>query len=127
MADDQTKVTAMAAEGEYRDESAQQVSLWSLFLAFHRLGLTVLGRPAMVAYIRDFAVGKKHWLSQDCFEDGTALCESIPGATAMQTAAYVGFRTRGIARALAAFVALRFKIDVLWVVLVGAGIGIFFL
>jgi chromate transporter len=35
--------------------------------------------------------------------------------------------TRSVLLALAAFVALRFKIDVLWVVLVGAGIGIFFL
>jgi chromate transporter len=35
--------------------------------------------------------------------------------------------TRSVLLALAAFVALRFKIDVLWVVLVGAAIGIFFL
>jgi len=35
--------------------------------------------------------------------------------------------TRSVLLAFAAFVALRFKIDVLWVVLVGAGIGIFFL
>ena len=100
MADDHTKVMAMGAKGGYRDESEHQVSLWSLFLAFQRLGLTAFGGPAMVAYIRDLAVGKKHWLSQECFADGTALCQSIPGATAMQTAAYVGLRVRGIAGAL---------------------------
>jgi hypothetical protein len=34
---------------------------------------------------------------------------------------------RSILLTLAAFVALWFKVDVLWVVLVGAGIGVFFL
>lgn len=33
-----------------------------------------------------------------------ALCETIPGATAMQTAAYVGFRARGISGAAASFI-----------------------
>ncbi len=119
MAEDDTKVMAMGAERGCRDESAHHVSLWSLFLAFQRLGLTAVGGPAMVAYIRDLAVGKKHWLSQECFADGTALCQSIPGATAMQTAAYVGLRTRGIAGALAAFVGFGLPAFVLMVVLSG--------
>jgi chromate transporter len=74
-----------------------------LFLAFLRLGMTAFGGPAMVAYIRDLAVGKQRWLTQEEFEDGTALCQSIPGATAMQTAAYVGLRAGGSLGALAAF------------------------
>ncbi|MBI5723830.1 MAG: chromate efflux transporter [Planctomycetes bacterium] len=74
-----------------------------LFLAFLRLGLTAFGGPAMVAYIRDLAVRKKQWLTREVFEDGAALCQSIPGATAMQTAAYVGLRAAGPAGALAAF------------------------
>jgi chromate transporter len=74
-----------------------------LFLAFLRLGMSAFGGPAMVAYIRDLAVGKQRWLTQEEFEDGTALCQSIPGATAMQTAAYVGLRAGGSLGALAAF------------------------
>ena len=58
----------------------------------------------MVAYIRDLAVKKNQWLSQETFEDGAALCQSIPGATDMQTAAYVGLRAGGRFGALAAFV-----------------------
>jgi len=58
----------------------------------------------MVAYIRDLAVKKNAWLSAESFEDGVALCQSIPGATAMQTAAYVGLRSHGSLGALAAFV-----------------------
>jgi len=75
-----------------------------LFLAFLRLGVTAFGGPAMVAYIRDLAVKRNRWLSQETFEDGAALCQSIPGATAMQTAAYVGLRAGGSLGALAAFV-----------------------
>jgi len=57
----------------------------------------------MVAYIRTMAVKKKRWLSGDSFNDGVALCQAIPGATAMQSAAYVGLQTRGFFGAAAAY------------------------
>ena len=109
----------MAAEARRGDESAHQVPLYSLFLAFLRLGLTAFGGPAMVAYIRDLAVRKRGWLSEEAFADGAALCQSIPGATAMQTAAYVGLRVRGARGALAAFVGFGLPAFVLMVVLSG--------
>jgi chromate transporter len=87
------------------------------FPAFLRLGLTAFGGPAMVAYIRDLAVKKRQWLSQETFEDGTALCQSIPGATAMQTAAYVGLRAGGPLGTLAAFVGFGLPALALMVVL----------
>jgi len=103
MPKDQTVGASMPADPPRSGES-EQVPLSSLFLAFLRLGVTAFGGPAMVAYIRDLAVGKKRWLSEESFRDGTALCQSIPGATAMQTAAYVGLRVRGVRGALATFV-----------------------
>ena len=93
-----------AAAPEASFAPAHRVPIHSLFLALLRLGLTAFGGPAMVAYIGDLAVRKRRWLSDEAFADGVALCQSIPGATAMQTAAYVGLRTRGAAGALAAFV-----------------------
>ncbi|MGE5218323.1 MAG: chromate efflux transporter, partial [Chloroflexota bacterium] len=42
--------------------------------------------------------------SNQTFRDGVALCQTIPGATAMLTAAYVGFRARGVAGAAASFI-----------------------
>jgi chromate transporter len=74
-----------------------------IFLPFLRLGLTSFGGPAMIAYIRKLAVQKKHWLSGDSFSDGVALCQSLPGATAMQSAAYVGLKARGFSGAAAAY------------------------
>jgi chromate transporter len=76
----------------------------TLFLAFLRLGLTAFGGPAMVAYIGDLAVKKRKWVSDDSFRDGVALCQSIPGATAMQAAAYAGLRAGGAVGALASYV-----------------------
>jgi chromate transporter len=84
-------------------EPAKQIPITLLCREFLRLGVTAFGGPAMVAYIRELAVAKKRWLSDQSFEDGAALCQSIPGATAMQTAAYVGLRSGGPLGALATF------------------------
>ena len=79
-------------------------SLTRIFLAFVRLGLTAFGGPAMIPYIRAMAVKRKGWLDDDSFSLGMSLTQLLPGATAMQMAAYVGLRTRGGIGALAAYV-----------------------
>lgn len=103
-----------------REVPDARVPLSSLFLAFLRLGLTAFGGPAMVAYIGELAVKKRGWLSQESFADGTALCQTVPGATAMQAAAYVGLRARGPLGALAAFVGFGLPAFVLMVILSAA-------
>ncbi len=95
----------------------QTPSATRLFLAFLRLGMTAFGGPAMVAYIGNLAVKKHRWLSQESFQDGVALCQSVPGATAMQTAAYVGLRAGGPRGALAAFAGFGLPAFVLMVIL----------
>jgi chromate transporter len=57
----------------------------------------------MVVYIRKLAVERNNWLSSKEFSEGVAFCQMVPGATAMQTAAYVGLRVRGIAGAAVCF------------------------
>ena len=74
-----------------------------IFADFLRLGLTAFGGPAMVEYIRDLAVGKRGWVTEETFREGVALCQSLPGATAMQTAAYAGLRAGGSWGAVAAY------------------------
>lgn len=81
-----------------------RVNPFKLFLAFLKLGLTAFGGPAMVAYIRDLAARKHSWVSEESFRHGVAVCQSIPGATAMQAAAYVGLRAGGSLGAVAAYV-----------------------
>lgn len=81
----------------------QSPSLFSLFLFFLRFGLTAFGGPAMIAYIRQKVVEEKKWLNGDSFRSGIAICQSIPGATAMQMATYVGLRKAGVLGALVSF------------------------
>jgi chromate transporter len=76
----------------------------NLFFSFLRLGLTAFGGPAMVAYIKEMSVNRHGWLGEETFKDGVILCQSVPGATAMQTAAYVGLRAKGVTGALTSYI-----------------------
>ncbi len=86
-------------------EKKYPATISAVFLAFLRLGLTAFGGPAMVAYIRRMAVKDKKWVKEDSFKKGIALCQTIPGATAMQAAAYAGLRAGGPWGAVAAYTA----------------------
>lgn len=92
-------------------------SLVKIFSRFLRLGLTAFGGPAMVAYIRSVAVEREKWLDDTTFNNGVSLCQAVPGATAMQVAAYVGLKIRGLAGAIAAFVGFGMPAFVLMMVL----------
>ena len=99
------------------DPVAPRPGLSDLFLSFLRLGLTAFGGPAMVAYIGDLSVRRKGWLDQEALKGGTVLAQSIPGATAMQVAAYVGLHTRGIAGAMASYTGFGLPAFVLMLIL----------
>lgn len=90
---------------------------FKIFTAFLRLGLTAFGGPAMVAYIRRLVVRDKGWVTEDSFKKGIALCQTIPGATAMQAAAYAGLRADGPWGAVAAYVAFGLPAFILMVTL----------
>jgi len=79
-------------------------SLHRLFAAFVRLGATAFGGPAAIMQIRKIVVEQKQWMDKDAFGNGMALCQAIPGATAMQMSAYVGLKKKGIPGAFVAFV-----------------------
>ncbi len=88
-----------------------------IFIAFFRLGLTAFGGPAMVAYIRTMTVKDKKWVQDDSFKQGIALCQTIPGATAMQAAAYAGLRAGGPWGAVAAYTAFGLPAFILMITL----------
>jgi len=91
-----------AAEGERRP------SLSQIFLEFLRLGATAFGGPAMVAHVRGMVVQRHRWVDEETFRSGLALCQAIPGATAMQTCAYIGLRLRGVRGAVASYLGFGF-------------------
>jgi len=73
----------------------------------------------MVVYIRELVVRRRRWLDEDTFADGVALCQSIPGAIAMQVAAFVGLTVRGTPGALVAFIGFGLPAFVFMTVLSG--------
>ena len=111
---------AAAVDSQNCGGSGNSTPALRIFVAFLRLGITAFGGPAMVAYIKELAVNKNRWLSEQSFADGTALCQSIPGATAMQTAAYAGLRAGGPIGALAAYIGFGLPAFILMVVLSAA-------
>ncbi len=92
-------------------------SLSCLLWSFLKLGASAFGGPSMVAYIGKMAVEKKRWMTKESFFDGVALCQLIPGATAMQTVAYVGLRTHGIMGAAVSFIGFGFPAFLLMMIL----------
>ena len=58
----------------------------------------------MIAYIRSMVVEQKKWIDDASFRNGVAFCQMVPGATAMQAAAYVGLMARGVPGAAVSFI-----------------------
>jgi len=74
-------------------------SLSRLFVSFLAFGCLGFGGPALIALFRRTVVEKKRWLDEQSFQNGVALSQIVPGAMAMQVAAYVGLRVAGVAGA----------------------------
>jgi len=91
--------------GEISEAPADNLpSLTDLFLLFLRLGATAFGGPAMIPYVGEFVVKRKKWMDPQTFKGGVVLAQSIPGATLMQTVAYVGLQKRGLPGALVSYI-----------------------
>lgn len=88
-------------------------SLRQLFGSFLRMGITAFGGPAMIPYVRKMAVGQQKWIDGETFHDGVALCQTIPGATVMQMAAYIGLKVRGLPGATVSYIGFIFPAFVL--------------
>lgn len=100
-----------------QSQNYRKPSLVKIFFSFLHLGLTAFGGPAMVAYIKRMTVDREHWIDEKSFREGVSFCQMIPGATAMQTSAYVGLRIRGLAGALASFIGFGIPAFVIMVLL----------
>jgi chromate transporter len=74
-----------------REQAQVSPTLCDLFPSFFRLGLTAFGGPAMIPYVGEFVVARWRWLDPQAYKGGVTLAQFIPGATLMQTVAYVAF------------------------------------
>lgn len=78
-------------------------TLFEIFACFFKIGLfTFGGGYAMLPMIEAEVVDKKRWIDGKEFIDMLAIVQSVPGAIAINTSVYVGFRKAGLPGALAA-------------------------
>ena len=90
--------------------------LLSLALTFGKFGgITFGGGYAIVALLEEDLVQRKGWLSEAELLDIITVGESTPGAIAVNTATFVGYRLAGVAGGIVATAALVFPA---WLVIV---------
>lgn len=77
--------------------------LFEIFITFFKIGaFTFGGGYAMIPLIEREVVHNKGWVSTTEIIDFFAICESIPGAIAINSATLIGYKTAGKKGALAA-------------------------
>lgn len=77
------------------------MSIIKLFLTFFKIGaFTFGGGYAMLPLIQVEVVDKNKWLGNEEFLDTIAIAQSSPGAIAINSAIFIGYKLRGIIGAL---------------------------
>lgn len=77
--------------------------LWEIFITFLKIGpVTFGGGYAMIPFIEREVVTKKKWIDPDDVTDVFAVAESVPGAIAINTATFIGYRIAGTLGAMVA-------------------------
>jgi chromate transporter len=84
--------------------AAASDSVWTVFLAFLRLGLTSFGGPiAHLGYFRDEFVVRRKWLDEKTYADLVALSQFLPGPASSKVGIAIGLSRAGYAGSLAAW------------------------
>lgn len=102
------KGAVLLAEGvSERNQKPEARSFWlDLFWTFFKIGaMTLGGGYAMIPLIYRETVEHRRWLEKETFFAGTVLAQAAPGANAVNTAAFVGYRRAGLVGAVVAAVA----------------------
>ncbi|KAJ51128.1 chromate transporter [Clostridium tetanomorphum] len=77
--------------------------LMTMFWSFFKIGaFTFGGGYAMIPLIQAEVVDNKKWISKDEFLDILVISQSFPGALAVNTSTFIGYKIRGIIGAIMA-------------------------
>lgn len=78
-------------------------SLREIFLVFLRIGATAFGGAySILVFFEKELVEKRLWLSREDLADGIALGQITPGAPAINTGIFIGYKLKKISGAIAA-------------------------
>lgn len=79
------------------------VSLFDIFWSFLKIGaFTFGGGYAMIPLIQREIIARRGWLTNEEFLSQLTIAQSIPGPIALNTAVFVGYKSRGVKGALVA-------------------------
>jgi chromate transporter len=95
----------MTPSGVYAEEVESVVqaprTMRGLFLYFLRLGSSGFGGPiALAGFMRRDLVERREWYSEDEYQQGLAIAQTMPGPLAAQLAMWLGYLERGALGAL---------------------------
>ena len=77
--------------------------MWQLFWSFLKIGAFSFGGGyAMIPLIELEVIERHKWIERTDFLDMMILAQSSPGPIALNTAVFVGYKTRGVGGAVAA-------------------------
>lgn len=77
--------------------------LFKMFLTFFKIGaFTFGGGYAMIPIIQEEVAVKRGWIEEEEFIDAIALAQGSPGAVAVNTSIYVGYKVKGVPGAIVA-------------------------
>ena len=81
--------------------------LIELFISIFKIGaFTFGGGYAMIPLIEEEVVKNKGWLSKEEFVDILVVAQSLPGALAVNTSVFLGYKISGIFGAITALLAV---------------------
>lgn len=81
--------------------------MWQLFWTFLKIGAFSFGGGyAMIPLIEREVIVRHKWIARTDFLDMMILAQSSPGPIALNTAVFIGYKTRGLGGALAAMLGI---------------------
>ncbi|GBG12361.1 chromate transporter [Paenibacillus agaridevorans] len=82
-------------------------TIWQLFTTFLRIAPATFGGGfAVMPAMEKEVVEKRKWMDSEDIGDVFAVAQSIPGAVAINSATFIGYRIAGIRGALAAMIGM---------------------
>lgn len=100
--------------------SGEKAGLGELFLTFAKVGvMTFGGGYAMLPILQREIVENKHWASDEDLADYFAIGQCTPGVIAVNTATFIGYKTRGVTGGIFATLGVVFPSLVIITLLAG--------
>src|SRR5207302_7710210 len=95
-ADPRARLTELAESRTTLEAAGGERSLGGLFRYFLKLGSWGFGGPiALCGYMRRDLVEDRRWYSDDEYQQGLAIAQTMPGPLAAQLAMWLGYLERG--------------------------------